>query len=456
MGQADAVQHSQQYYHVYSIEVNIALILWLLCSQIEATDPAKKCLDNQFIVVRADGTTSCEDCGTCPKGQGLSHACGRHIDPNAMLTCILCRGNTFSSRYDSSSCAPCSSCAEGQVVLQKCTSTQDVVCDNKCYGLDRYFDESGVCLPCSKCCGDGRDKVKDECKSKLGAASENLCAFNHSGNHCDESTTPTATNASSTEMTRNATSTPNVTATPTQTSASGGSTASTSVSGRSTKGHTQKTIMIVSIVLSTPLVSFFVMKIVTALWKKFNQSCGGNRDVETGPAEAGESSCLMQVSNTEYDANKGEEGKEEEGEGQGEGEENKEEEEEHKELEEKDQQQHGQPMQSTCQNERTTKKVSKPLKDLVNHPSDYLSEICKRLDTRLTGVGYYKEVAKYYNFDMYTIRSFKDCPGGPSNELISAITAKYPKVTVEMFAGVVAKQASREDVAELLRAFDRK
>ena len=41
----------------------------------------------------------------------------------------------------------------------------------------------------------------------------------------------------------------------------------------------------------------------------------------------------------EYDANKGEEGKEEEGEGQGEGEENKEEEEEHKELEEKDQQQ---------------------------------------------------------------------------------------------------------------------
>jgi len=42
----------------------------------------------------------------------------------------------------------------------------------------------------------------------------------------------------------------------------------------------------------------------------------------------------------EYDANKGEEVKEEEGEGQGEGEENKEEEEEEdKELEEKDQQQ---------------------------------------------------------------------------------------------------------------------
>ena len=57
---------------------------------------------------------------------------------------------------------------------------------------------------------------------------------------------------------------------------------------------------------------------------------------------------------------------------------------------------------------------------------------------------------------MYTIRIFKDYQGGPSNALISAIKAKYPKVTVEMFAKVVAKQASREDVAELLRAFDRK
>ena len=141
--------------------------------------------------------------------------------------------------------------------------------------------------------------MKDECKSKLGAASENLCAFNHSGNHCDKSTTPTATNTSSTEMTRNATSTPfNVTATPTQTSASEGSIASTSVSGRSASGHAQKTIMIVSIVLSTALAPFCVMKIVTALKRKFNQSRGGNRDVETGPAEAGESSCLMQVSNT--------------------------------------------------------------------------------------------------------------------------------------------------------------
>ena len=100
--------------------------------------------------------------------------------------------------------------------------------------------------------------------------------------------------------------------------------------------------------------------------------------------------------------------------------------------------------------------VSKPLKDLVNDPSDYLSEICKRLDTPFPGVGNYEEVAKYYKFDVYTIRVFKEYQGCPSKALISAIMARYPKVTVEMFAAVVAKQASRGDVAERLRAFDRK
>ena len=100
--------------------------------------------------------------------------------------------------------------------------------------------------------------------------------------------------------------------------------------------------------------------------------------------------------------------------------------------------------------------VSKPLKDLVNDPSDYLSEICRRLDTPFAGVGNYEEVAKYYSFDVYTIRIFKECQGGPSNALISAIIAKYPKGIVKMFAAVVAKQASRGDVAELLMTFDRK
>ena len=100
--------------------------------------------------------------------------------------------------------------------------------------------------------------------------------------------------------------------------------------------------------------------------------------------------------------------------------------------------------------------VSKPLKDLVNDPSDYLDKICKRLDMPITGVGNYKKVAKYYNFDMYTIYYFEESPGGPSEALISAITAKYPELTVSMFARTVAKQTSRWDVVDLLMDFDRK
>ena len=68
------------------------------------------------------------------------------------------------------------------------------------------------------------------------------------------------------------------------------------------------------------------------------------------------------------------------------------------------------------------KSVSRPLKDLVNDPPDYLDEICKRLDASVTGVGNYEKVAKYYKFDMDTIFEFEKSPGGPSKALISAIS----------------------------------
>ncbi|XP_067017494.1 uncharacterized protein [Acropora muricata] len=99
--------------------------------------------------------------------------------------------------------------------------------------------------------------------------------------------------------------------------------------------------------------------------------------------------------------------------------------------------------------------VSKPLKDLVNDASDSLEEICKRLDTQLAGLGYYEDVAKYYDYDVFTIKArFKRSPDGPSKALILAIIAEYPDVTVESFAEVVVKQTRREDVARLLREFD--
>ena len=94
------------------------------------------------------------------------------------------------------------------------------------------------------------------------------------------------------------------------------------------------------------------------------------------------------------------------------------------------------------------------MEDLVNDASDYLDEICKRLNTPLAGVGNYERVAKHYGYDVFTIQcelKMSDCP---SKALISSIIAKDPGVTVESFAKMVIEQTGREDVARLLRKFD--
>ena len=59
----------------------------------------------------------------------------------------------------------------------------------------------GGCFPCSKCCRDGRDVVEEECKKKLGAASNTICSFYSSVNRCDTTTTTTTTKVASHEST---------------------------------------------------------------------------------------------------------------------------------------------------------------------------------------------------------------------------------------------------------------
>ena len=99
--------------------------------------------------------------------------------------------------------------------------------------------------------------------------------------------------------------------------------------------------------------------------------------------------------------------------------------------------------------------VPKTLEDLVNDPSTFLDEICKRLDTPTSGLGNYENIAKYYGYDVYTVSEFSTSPKGPSKAMILAIIAEHPDVTVETFAKVVVEQTRRENVARLLREFDR-
>ena len=96
------------------------------------------------------------------------------------------------------------------------------------------------------------------------------------------------------------------------------------------------------------------------------------------------------------------------------------------------------------------------MEDLVNDASDSLEKICERLDTPLAGLGYYEDVAKEYLYDACSRDVFKRHPDGPSKAMILAIIAEHPGVTVESFAKVVVKKTRREDVARLLREFDRK
>ena len=101
--------------------------------------------------------------------------------------------------------------------------------------------------------------------------------------------------------------------------------------------------------------------------------------------------------------------------------------------------------------------MSKPLKDLVHDASDILDEICKSLDSPREGNGYYEDIAEHYGYDVSTLRSiFETSPDGPSKALILSIVAENPYLTVEGFARVVVGKARREDVASLLREFDRK
>ena len=48
--------------------------------------------------------------------------------------------------------------------------------------------DMGDCLKCSRCCGDDRDVMVNECKEKLGDGSNMICSFDSSVNRCDQTT----------------------------------------------------------------------------------------------------------------------------------------------------------------------------------------------------------------------------------------------------------------------------
>lgn len=103
---------------------------------------------------------------------------------------------------------------------------------------------------------------------------------------------------------------------------------------------------------------------------------------------------------------------------------------------------------------QSQKENSKPLKTLLDNQTS-LEKICEVLDTKMPLCGNYKEVAEYYGFSFYQIKSrLETSLGGPSRALIEWLAATYPHLKVKEFASVIKETTKRNDVIVLLNEFD--
>ena len=122
------------------------------------------CNKNDYTVVYSNGTFKrCLSCGKCHEGYGLYPPCGSKLFHPPMSECRSCKAQTFSSKYDSSSCKACHHCAEHEIKEAECTNKNDTACSGKC--KQGYFMSKTVhnCQECSACCSDGKDEKIKEC-----------------------------------------------------------------------------------------------------------------------------------------------------------------------------------------------------------------------------------------------------------------------------------------------------
>ena len=106
----------------------------------------------------------CFDCPDCPPGTEPSIPCGTSVNDRPDIHCVPCKlGKTFSDKYDKSQCKACTICSKGKPVKNSCTLTTNTKCESKC-GRGFYTVRLiSSCLPCSHCCGDGKDELAAEC-----------------------------------------------------------------------------------------------------------------------------------------------------------------------------------------------------------------------------------------------------------------------------------------------------
>ena len=120
---------------------------------------------------------TCIPCIDCPDGTEPSIPCGGTAKYGTHLHCEACRQGTYSDNYGKGPCKPCSLCSVGRTATRNCSATKNAQCGSCKYG---YYQKVVImnllfyCLPCSVCCGDGKDKVEKQCTDQ-GLPSQQHC-----------------------------------------------------------------------------------------------------------------------------------------------------------------------------------------------------------------------------------------------------------------------------------------
>ncbi|XP_015763742.1 PREDICTED: tumor necrosis factor receptor superfamily member 16-like [Acropora digitifera] len=146
-----------------------------------------KCGPSQYTVFNPQNQeeiVKCQDCPTCPRGEGVPEQCGSRVPDGTSTQCKPCElGKSYSSTTDSSTCLSCHECGK-KTVLQQCSLTENRKC-GECpanYFLERHLND---CVECFTCCSDVPDSERmEQCGKDLGLPASQWCEPNEKNKLC--------------------------------------------------------------------------------------------------------------------------------------------------------------------------------------------------------------------------------------------------------------------------------
>lgn len=146
-----------------------------------------KCGPSQYTVLNPQNReeiVKCQDCPTCPRGEGVPVQCGSQVLDGTSLQCKPCEhGKSFSNTTDSSTCLSCHECGK-KTVLHQCNLTDNRICGD-CPGKHFLEPHLNDCVECFNCCSDVPDNERmTQCGKILGLPKSEWCEPNEKNKLC--------------------------------------------------------------------------------------------------------------------------------------------------------------------------------------------------------------------------------------------------------------------------------